>query len=232
MELKYNENLSITNEQGEQVDVKMLRVKLDNLSELVKEIIINISDLSWINNFSNEALRIGFIERSKQTIEKITRKLEKNIEDPKINEIGEIVISNVARLIVESTYDYYVLPLAELIKEKISNNPGFDYHFVNNNEIPIFGEAKYSAGDNAYGRALSQVVDFINEKKDRKEIPILKEFMTEPVIKNIIMENKGYSISFSATNIDNKKLFYNVMQNKDFKQLLKYKEILVVAVDV
>ena len=166
MNLKYKEDLVITSETGNKILVRFLRVEITELRKTIEEIIYNIANLSWINNFSGETLKKCFIERATPTIEKLCNNLKNNIDSNEVNEIGEIVVSNVGRLIIEQTYNYYVLPLAEIIKEQLSNNPGFDYHCVTKEDIPIFGEAKYVAGKNAYGKALSQVANFIEEAKD------------------------------------------------------------------
>lgn len=208
------------------------RVDVDDLDNVIFEIIKDISNISWIDKLATEELKEGFYACMEPTIKKITEELSKEIDDENISEIGEYVVSNVARLIIREYCDYYVLPLAELIKEQLSNNPGFDYHCENKENIPIFGEAKYVSRTNGYGRALSQVVNFIEDKKDKKEIGLLNNFMSKEAIKNIVLGNKGYSISFSSKSIDTDTLINNIRQNSDYKKLTIYKEIIVVAVDI
>lgn len=232
MELDFEKEFVLKNDSDKVSNVKFLRVKIKDLKNIVDEIISNLYNVSWLNQLSNEELKIGFLACAEPTIKKICDKLNELSEQNDISEIGEYVVSNVARLIIEETYDYYVLPLAELLKEKVSNNSGFDYHCENKEDIPIFGEAKYVAGKNGYGRALSQVVDFINDNKDKKEIPFLSHFFKQNTIKNLVLQNKGYSISFSTTNISTENLLDNIIKNEDFKKLIGYNEIIVVAVDI
>lgn len=52
------------------------------------------------------------------------------------------------------------IPLAELIKQKVKGNPGFDFFAVNRDTVVmIFGEAKYDASSNAYNRVLAKLND-------------------------------------------------------------------------
>ena len=75
--------------------------------------------------------------------------------------------------------------LQKLWKEKISGNPGFDFHTETPTEFIAFGEAKYRAASNAYNLALKQIKDFIQEKKDLKELSDLKNFVGAKAISNI-----------------------------------------------
>lgn len=215
-----------------EANIKFLRVDVNNLEEVILEIMKSLNEISWVNRLASDELKEGFLACIEPTINKISEDLRNSLDDENISAIGEYVVSNVARLIIEQYYEYYVLPLAELLKEQLSNNPGFDYHCVSKENIPIFGEAKYVANTNGYGRALSQVVKFIDEKKDKKEISLLSHFMPKEAIKNIVLENKGYSISFSVKTIDTDTLIKNIQKNKNFIKLTKYKEVIVVAVDI
>lgn len=215
-----------------ETNIKFLRVKVDNLESNVREIIKNLYDVSWLNKLATEELKVGFMSCAEPTIKRMCKDLETALEGDSVSDIGEYIVSNVARLIVEECYNYYVLPLAELLKEKVSNNSGFDYHFQTNENIPVFGEAKYVANSNAYGKALSQVNRFIKENKDKKEIQLLSNFLSREAISNIVLGNKGYSISFSTTEITSEKLIEHILENEDFKKLLEYKEIIMVAVEI
>ena len=140
--------------------------------------------------------------------------------------------SEIARETIINGLEYSDIPLAELRKEKVSGNPGFDYHSENKNNIIIFGEAKYVAGQNAYGRALKQVVEFIDAKKDLKELTELTYFVSNEAIKNANLERKGYAIGFSSYSTSSEDLISNIRKSKHFKKIIRYEEIIIVAVDI
>ena len=173
-------------------------------------------------------------EDKKDTIKKI---LEQISNLSWIDKLMPDELKNSMKARVDPTVDFLDkqlsnIPLAELRKEKVSGNPGFDYHSENKNNIIIFGEAKYVAGQNAYGRALKQVVEFIDAKKDLKELTELTSFVSNEAIKNANLERKGYAIGFSSYSTSSEDLISNIRKSKHFKKIIRYEEIVIVAVDI
>lgn len=170
--------------------------------------------------------------RVNPTVELLNKKLTEEDEGVITSKTGEYFVSEIARETIINELKYKDIPLSELWKEKVSSNPGFDYHSENNDSIIIFGEAKYVSKQNAYGKALKQVVDFIKNKKDVKEFVDLKKFVSDEAIKNANLGRKGYAIGFSSYSTSTEDLINNIKKSEYFNVLIKYEEIVIVAVDI
>jgi len=214
--------------------VQFLRVEVTNLHPAIESIIETIASTLWVHELVSDVVKEGFLARAQPTIEKLSRDLRNAMADDTTELVGEYVVSMVARYIIEATYGYRALPLAEIFKEQISGNPGFDYHHEKNGLLLLFGEAKYLTGKNAYGSAFSQIVKHIELKKDVKEIPDLINFMSEDAKLYLPSGKRGYSAAFSTKNksFDGAKLISSIKSNEDFKLLLSHEALLVIAVDI
>lgn len=214
--------------------VQFLRVEVNNLEPALRAIIADIADTSWISGLVDEIVTNSFLARAQPTIDKLATELNSAIASGAAESAGEYVVSMVARRTIEAIYDYKALPLAEVIKEQKSGNPGFDYHHENTGLVLIFGEAKYLTGRNAYGTAFSQIVDHIKLQKDVKEIVDLSHFMSEGAKENFRKGKKGYSAAFSTSSksFDSKQLIANIKDNAYFGQLLEHEALIIVAVDI
>lgn len=214
--------------------VRFLRVEVKNTGPAIQSIIETIADTSWVSGLVDDLIKQSFLACAKPTIDKLSHDLSNAINSGATDNVGEYVVSLVARHIIEATYGYRALPLAEIIKEKISGNPGFDYHHEKDNLLLIFGEAKYKTGVNAYNSAFKQVVSFIESKKDLKEIHVLSSFLSDDTKTNLTSGKKGYSAAFSTSSrsFDNETLINNIKKNTHFSALLTHEELLIVAVDI
>ena len=214
--------------------VRFLRVEISNTAPAVQSIIEMIANTSWVTDLVDDTIKQSFLECAKPTITKLSNDLTKAVDSGATESIGEYVVSVVARHIIEEIYDYRALPLAEVIKEKVSGNPGFDYHHEKDSIVLIFGEAKYKTGCNAYGVAFGQMVKFIKLKKDIKEVATLGYFLSDDTKANILKGKKGYSAAFSTAGkyVDTAALINNIKRNADFNELLEHEELLIVAVDI
>lgn len=214
--------------------VRFLRVEVNNTEPTVRSIIEAIADTSWVSSLVDDLIKQSFLKCAEPTIKKLSDDLTEAIDCGATNDIGEYVVSMVARYIIEATYSYRALPLAEVIKEKVSGNPGFDYHHENSGLVVLFGEAKYKTGLNAYNSAFKQVVDFIKDGKDLKEVALLSHFMSEGAKTNLMNGRKGYSAAFSTSgkSFDSTALINNIKSNAYFNTLLGHEELLIIAVDI
>jgi hypothetical protein len=212
--------------------VTFIRIEPITLEATVTDIILNLSNLSWISKFDDEYIRESFIARAKPTIDDITAKLKKSSTDKISSEAGEYVVSELSRKIIVNEMQYLDIPISELYSKKISGNPGFDYHTQNDCEVIIFGEAKYVSDSSAYRSGLGQVVKFINEKKDVKDLADLRDFCSRPALQNVIKNRKGYAVGFSAKSTPSDILIDKIINNKDYKKLLEHEEIILVAVNL
>jgi len=157
----------------------------------------------------------------------------KNGEDDKItSETGEYFVSELSREVLIDGMGYLDIPLAEIRKEETSGNPGFDFHSETDNQVVIFGEAKYLNKKNAYTTALKQIIRFIEEEKDLGEIVELENFVSEDSLINFSNGKKGYAAGFSSTTMSDDLLVNNILQNENLKLLLNYEEVILVAVDI
>lgn len=212
--------------------ITFIRINPENKKDTIKKILEQISNLSWIDKLMPDELKISMKARVDPTVDLLDKQLSNNNEDEITSKTGEYFVSEIARETIVNELEYSDIPLAELRKEKVSGNPGFDYHSENKNNIIIFGEAKYVASQNAYGKALKQVVEFIDAKKDLKELTELTSFVSNKAIINANLERKGYAIGFSSYSTSSEDLINNIRKSKHFKKIIKYEEIVIVAVDI
>lgn len=209
-----------------------LRVNPDNIKETLTNIFQVLSDLSWISKFDEDYIKTSFEVRAKSTIEDIEGKLLASSTDEVSSDAGEYVVSELAREALIKELKYLDIPLAELYNKKKSGNPGFDFHSQTNDDIIIFGEAKYLDDRNAYSSGLKQVVRFISEKKDIKDIADLRDFCSMEALSMANQGFKGFAIAFSAKETKSDLIIKNIIKNSDFNLLLPYTEIIIVAVNI
>ena len=208
-----------------------IALEISDLEQRVKEMLAVALDTSWLNEL-DVIDRMGYEARSRRTIEKITNEILKNVESEISEDFGEYMVSDVAQTALKQHLDHIRLPLAEFIKEKISGNPGFDFHTESPAALIAFGEAKYSGVKNAHGRALKQINDFISDEKDVQELPDLRKFVTEAAIQNAAGGAKSYSAAFSITSEDPAEIMDNALSSKHIKKLLRYEAVYLIGVKV
>lgn len=208
-----------------------LAIDITDLELRVKEMQEIALDTSWLDEM-DVIDRLGYEARSKRTVEKITNEILNNVESDISEDFGEYMVSDVAQTALKNHLNHIRLPLAEFIKEKISGNPGFDFHTESPEALIAFGEAKYSGVKNAHGRALKQINDFIGEQKDIQELPDLRRFVTEAAIQNAAEGSKSYSAAFSITTDDPSEIMDNALSSKYLKNLLQYEAVYLIGVKV
>ncbi|MDO6763709.1 hypothetical protein [Agarivorans sp. 1_MG-2023] len=208
-----------------------LALDISNIEERVAEMHRVITDTSWlapldiIDTATYEA-------RSKPTIDKVVNDILGNVESEISADFGEYMVSASAQMALSEYLKHIRLPLAELIKEKISGNPGFDFHTESPDALIAFGEAKYSGVQNAHGRALSQINDFILAKKDVQELSDLRSFVTEAAIQNAAFGNKTFCAAFSIVSDDVKSIMDNAITSSHLGPLLCYEAVYLIGVKV
>ena len=147
---------------------------------------------------------------------------------------GEKLVSEVSRRTLVEDYSYWNMPIAELFKQKVDGNPGFDFHTVTpDGTLLMFGEAKYVANTNAYNSAFNQIPDFIKEGKDMKDLFEIRDFMPSPTpLDNANNGIKGYVAAFSTNKTDDKDIISKVTGHKNYAQLSQYPQFIAIAVDL
>ena len=211
--------------------LRYVRVKINNITQKAKEMMINILDKSWLKELDNEIDYNSFLARSEETINILT-KILKEVGNEIGAEFGEFLVSSVAQSTLEETYQHAKFPLAEIWKEKAKGNPGFDFHTISGEDILFYGEAKFNSEQNAYTKAISQICKFIDKKKDIMELTDLKKFNSRVNAKHLSNDSKGYVAAFSVhNNFEN--IFQTIQNNKNVRQYLqKYPELFFIGIQV
>jgi len=213
--------------------VQFVRIDPEDISITLSEILETIMDLSWLKNFDADGVAQSFRQRAQITITDIEDKFAKCAGGNLTKEAGEYVVSETAREAIVSRLGYLDIPLAELLGKKMSGNPGFDFHSQNNStDTIIFGEAKYIATQSAHSRAIEQIKDFIADKKDIADLADLRDFCTPAAIARTAAGFKGVAAAFSAKSTPSDRLITLIQANPAFPELLKYEEVILVAVNL
>lgn len=212
--------------------INCIHVKINNFIDIIDEFEKHITDTTWINSL-NEIAQLAFKANVKKTINKVVNEIIAKVKsNSKLNEdIGEYLVSYGAQKSLEIEFKHSLIPLAELIKEKISGNPGFDYHSVSYNDILIFGEAKFSLENTPRNKALSQIVEFVDDR-DHAELLWLQPFLNENSLNNIKEGKKGYAAAFAYNNKDLNKTFENAINSDELEKLINHEEIYLIAVEL
>lgn len=213
--------------------VQFIRIDPEDISLTLSEVIKAIMDLSWLKNFDAEAVAESYKHRAQKTIDDIKTKFDKCDDGNLTKEAGEYIVSELARESLVSELGYMNIPLAELLGKKTSGNPGFDFHSQNTTtETVIFGEAKYQSAKSAYSRAVEQLRGFVDDKKDIDDIADLRDFCTPNALTRASNGYKGFAAAFSAKSTSSDRIINAITANADFQELLKYEEIILVAVNL
>ena len=208
-----------------------VHVKVKDIQMRAEEMIQIISDRSWIDALGAVA-KATFKARSERTILKLVHDILEQVEDEVTTDFGEFMVSETAQSILGSELLHIKVPLAELLKEKITGNPGFDFHTESEANLIVFGEAKYSGSGNPHGLAVNQIVDFIDLKKDEAELNTLQHFVTEKAINNSLQGKKAFVAAFSINSPNPMNIISNALKSNAIDELLKYPELYVIGVEV
>ena len=204
----------------------------EGLRKTLKDIYFDLSNLCWLSQFDSSFLRHGFEVRAKGTLDYILKNVLMGNTEKSTGEAGEYIVSELSRQTIVTQKHYLDIPLGELIKQKASGNPGFDFFTKNLSEEILFAEAKYNSTKNAYGNAMKQIKDFINEKKDIADLPDIERFVGTVACDNAYQGKKGYVAAFAAKEISTIDLIKNIKDNDNYNLLSNYQELICVAVNV
>ena len=173
-----------------------------------------------------------FLSDSKAQIDYISSNIIHEEDDSLTSDSAEYVISEIARSTIVEQLDYLDIPLGELIKEQKSGNPGFDFYSMNKSDIILFGEAKYVAKQNAYGRALEQIYRFHTEQRDVADLLDIQNLCPKTSCDEVCNGNKGFIAAFSSKSTPTERLIGNIKNNNNYQNLSSHKELILVAVDI
>ena len=224
--LKVVDNISLNT-----CEVHLLHVQIDDVNVRAREMRDRVLDTSWLGKL-DIVDKFGFEACAERTIKKLVEDILNKVNGTVEEDFGEIMVSDTAQCVLKKEKHHNILPIAELIKERVSGNGGFDFHSESPDRVIIYGEAKYSGCSTRYADALGQINDFINHKKDIAELVIIKSFVTAEATKKAVDGIKGYTAAFSINAKNPNIVFCNAMNSDEFKRLLKYKEIYLIGVEV
>lgn len=214
-------------------NVQFIRIDPEDTSETLSDILIQIMNLSWLKNFDKEYVASSYEERAKITVKDIQAKFSACDNGKLTSEAGEYVVSELAREALIEKQNYLDIPLSELLGKKVSGNPGFDFHSQNKQtDTVIFGEAKYIASSSAYSTAIKQINKFIEDKKDIRDIVDLQPFCTDKALERANKGEKGFAAAFSAKNTSSGRIISSITAMSEFKALIAYNELILVAVNL
>jgi len=215
-------------------NIHFFRIKInqENVSITLREVLNCLNELSWLSKFDKEYMQNSFMKRATDTINYITANIINGTESEVTTDSGEYVVSVLSKKTIVDKLEYLDIPLAELIKEKVVGNPGFDFYSENKNNIMLFGEAKYVAKSNAYNKALEQIENFSISGKDINDIASIDRFFSEEALENANNGDKGYIAAFSSTEIETDELVKHIQDNVHFKKLSSHKELICVAITI
>lgn len=146
-------------------NVYIAHIKIDDIDKRAEEMIETISDTSWISKL-NAITSAAFEATSAKTIEKLVRNVQNRIENDSLtDDFGEYMISDTAQCALEELLKHTKVPLAEILKARLTGNEGFDFHTECCESHVTFGEAKYSGSISPYTKALKQILEFVEKKK-------------------------------------------------------------------
>lgn len=208
--------------------IHVIQIEIDDITGRAKEMINDILDTSWIQKL-NPINRISYNASAKRTIDKLVNKIFQKIDDEMTEEFGEYVISMSAQDTLAETHGHTKIPLAELFKEKVSGNPGFDFHTESTGAIICFGEAKYSSQTSPYSDALVQIASFIDLEKDTIELANLQNFVTSQASHNAVNGKRAYIAAFSINAKLSSTIFKNALKPKFLSPLSNCQELYLIG---
>ena len=83
-----------------------------------------------------------------------------------------------------------------------------------------------------YPRAIDQIKAFVDDKKDIADIADLRDFCSADALSRVVDGFKGFAAAFSAKSTPSDRLISAITAKDSFQELLKYEEVILVAVNL
>lgn len=206
-------------------------VIVDDVGDCAKKMIESIKSTSWIDRLS-PVDQVSYSACASRSIAKLVSEIFSKVTEPITTEFGEYMVSLCAQDALESTMQHKKLPLAELFKEKMTGNPGFDFHTESHSLLIAYGEAKYSCNDSPYSNAITQICGFIANKKDIIELKDLSRFVSVDATKNAMEGFRAFIAAFSINAMQPNRIFENILNSEHITPLLSYPELYLIGVEI
>lgn len=210
-----------------------IRVSPGELEVTIKEILIELSNFSWLAKFNKAYLKKSMEHKAQATCDYLKKSFYDDQNNPLVSSAGEYIVSTLSKRSIVEQLGHLDVPLAELLGRKKVGNPGFDFFTEDiEDHIVSCGESKYVNGVNAYNTSLVQIREFIADKKHYDDIPILQALVEEEALVKMGNDQFGVSVAFSATNISDDDLLDHIARNTHFNELVKDYKIILIAVNM
>lgn len=208
-----------------------IHVKVGDIESRAQEMIRVVSDQSWISKLDATG-QAAFTAMAQKTIDRLVRKVLTQVNLPVSKNFGEYLISYSAQGVLETNHFHKRLPLAELLKEKVVGNPGFDFHTESPMNHIMYGEAKYSGKHTPRKKAVDQINKFILDKKDDAELNVLRNFVSDTARQKALESKKGFVAAFSLNSTNAKVVFKKALKCKSIDSLLLFPELYLIAIEI
>lgn len=216
---------------GSDCEVNCIHVRITDLNAVVTDLTAEISDTSWIPKLDRLSQKT-FKATSDRTIDRVVNEIFSGVITDVTADIGEYVVSYVGQSVLVSHFTHIKIPLAELLKEKIIGNPGFDFHTVSSKRFLVFGEAKFSGDDTPRAIALNQIGDFIKLEKDYAELNSIRAFLETDTHDHMVDGRRGFAAAFSFNASDIDLIFRNALKSDIIDDLTCHNELYLIAIEI
>lgn len=223
---------SIVDNQTIEPHIKFLRIKPIDIKLTLKNVLDSLMNLSWLSKFDEDYLVDSYKLRCEQSIAHIATNIIKQNDSSVTRSSGEYIVSELARKSVVDTHSYLDIPIADLFKKQTVGNPGFDFYTLNSNKNILFGEAKYITKQSGHLSALKQSYNFYTQKQHITEIPDIKDFFCKDSLSNCNKDEIGFMVAFSAKKTTTKNFMKIIKKNPNYQELIKFKEVILIAVNI
>lgn len=212
-------------------DVYAIHVQIEDVSEMAKKMTNQVLDKSWIAPLK-PASKLTYSARSEATIKELSENIFNLVDDKVTEQFGEYLITASAQDSLVHCYRHKLIPISELWKEKVSNNHGFDFHSLSQNELITFGESKFNSNKSSYADALEQIIRFIAAKKDFMDLNDLQNLSSKKSISNMTKGKRGFAAAFSINAAKPKLIIENALKSNLIDSLLDYPEVYIIGVEI
>ena len=209
-----------------------IHVQITDTKEAANKIIDILEDKCWIKDLLDVDDLESYQKRVEHTVKHIVEDILNKVENDVSSDFGEYLVSCISQVTLKDNLNHDRILLAELWKEQISGNPGFDFHTYSPNDLLVYGEAKYNAKNSPYTKALEKIVDFIKIGKDIQEYTDLKRIFSKINSRHKLNKNKAFVASFSLNTKDTDLVFSNTLKREEVKKLIEYPELYILGVEV
>lgn len=205
---------------GSLAAIHLLGIEIDDVHFFATEMVAIVSDTNWIQKL-NPLAKASYQATALRTIAALVNIF--NTTNGNISkDFGEFLVSLSAAQAIGAELGHTSFPLAEIWKEKLTGNHGFDYYSECSGELINCGEAKFSSTVNSYGAAARQVCEFIDDEKDLSDLVHLNYFASEIAVNKLVgNRERGFCLAFSVNSADIERILVNTLSNSDVIRLSK-----------